>query len=292
MAAPSFNRLVRFVPRSNAETVLIGQPVLDDIDVGLALYNGENVEVEVFSGASALNPGKGTGTLEIIDRILSPLAANEVGTIRCIGLNYKQHAQEVGLELPTVPTVFLKPSTSLGDPWPAPTILPKLTQLDDCGDYEAELAVVIGKTAKNVSELEAMNYVLGYTASNDISSRTSQFAQSQWCYSKGFDGACPIGPTLVSTAVVPDPSDFRVRGLKNGYVMQDCGVDDLIFSVPRLVSFLSQSTTLPPGTVIITGTPAGVGVGKSPKVSLRHGDLFKVEITPHIGTLINKIQNE
>lgn len=86
-----------------------------------------------------------------------------------------------------------KPSTSLGDPWPAPTILPKLSQLDDCGDYEAELAVVIGKTAKNVSELEAMSYVLGYTASNDISSRTSQFAQSQWCYSKGFDGACPIG---------------------------------------------------------------------------------------------------
>ena len=86
-----------------------------------------------------------------------------------------------------------KPSTSLGDPWPVPTILPKLSQLDDCGDYEAELAVVIGKTAKNVSELEAMSYVLGYTASNDISSRTSQFAQSQWCYSKGFDGACPIG---------------------------------------------------------------------------------------------------
>lgn len=86
-----------------------------------------------------------------------------------------------------------KPSTSLGDPWPAPTVLPKITQVDDCGDYESELAVVLGKTAKNVSEADAMDYVLGYTACNDVSSRSSQFAQSQWCFSKGFDGACPIG---------------------------------------------------------------------------------------------------
>jgi 2-keto-4-pentenoate hydratase/2-oxohepta-3-ene-1,7-dioic acid hydratase in catechol pathway len=122
---------------------------------------------------------------------------------------YKQHAAEVNMSLPTVPTVFMyagepwlasyltcstrKPSLSLGDPWPAPTILPRLTQEDDCGDYESELAVVIGKPAKNVSEEEALDYVLGYTACNDISSRTSQFAQTQWSFSKGFDGACPIG---------------------------------------------------------------------------------------------------
>lgn len=97
------------------------------------------------------------------------------------------------MSLPTVPTVFIKPETALGDPWPAPCPLPKLTQLDDCGDYEAELAVIIGKGCKNVSEAEAYDYVLGYTASNDVSSRTSQFAQSQWCFSKGFDGSCPIG---------------------------------------------------------------------------------------------------
>jgi 2-keto-4-pentenoate hydratase/2-oxohepta-3-ene-1,7-dioic acid hydratase in catechol pathway len=172
-------------------------------------------------------------------------------------------------------------------------VLPKLTQLDDCGDYESELAVVIGKPTKNVSEADAMDHVLGYTACNDVSSRTSQFAQSQWSFSKGFDGACPIGPTLVSPALIPDPSKLHVRGIKNGdQVLQDCGTDDLIFSVPKLVSFLSQGTTLKPGTLIITGTPAGVGVGKTPKVTLKAGDEFAVEILPYIGTLVNVFENE
>ncbi|KAH7193910.1 uncharacterized protein B0J16DRAFT_412462 [Fusarium flagelliforme] len=293
MSTTRFKRLVRFVPRSNTSSILIGQPVSEDVDVGLALFNGDEVAIEVFSGTSVLNPGEKTGAKEIIERVLSPLAANEVGTVRCIGLNYKQHADEVGItDLPTIPTVFMKPSTAIGDPWPALTVLPKITQLDDCGDYESELAVVIGKTAKNVSEVDALNYVLGYTACNDVSSRTSQFAQSQWSYSKGFDGSCPLGPTIVSTTAVPDPSKFRVRGLKNDELLQDCGVDDLIFTIPKVVSFLSQSTTLLPGTVIITGTPAGVGMAKSPKVTLHQGDQFKVEIKPYIGTLINVFQNE
>ncbi|RFN54493.1 fumarylacetoacetate hydrolase [Fusarium flagelliforme] len=293
MSTTQFKRLVRFVPRSNTSSILIGQPVSEDVDVGLALFNGDEVAIEVFSGTSVLNPGENTGAKEIIERVLSPLAANEVGTVRCIGLNYKQHADEVGItDLPTIPTVFMKPSTAIGDPWPALTLLPKITQLDDCGDYESELAVVIGKTAKNVSEVDALNYVLGYTACNDVSSRTNQFAQSQWSYSKGFDGSCPLGPTIVSTTAVPDPSKFRVRGLKNDELLQDCGVDDLIFTIPKVVSFLSQSTTLLPGTVIITGTPAGVGMAKSPKVTLHQGDQFKVEIKPYIGTLINVFQNE
>ncbi|KAF2014635.1 hypothetical protein BU24DRAFT_392723 [Aaosphaeria arxii CBS 175.79] len=287
-----FKRLVRFVPKSTASRILIGQPIRHDIDVGAALRNGEQVDVEILSGTSVLAPGVLTGRNEIIERVLSPLAENEVGTIRCIGLNYKQHAAEVKMDLPVTPTVFMKPSTALGNPWPAPTLLPKLTQMDDCGDYESELAVVLGKTAKNVTEDEAMDYVLGYTACNDVSSRSSQFAQSQWCFSKGFDGSCPIGPTLVSTSVIQDPSKLHIRGKKNGRVLQDCSINDLIFSIPKLVSFLSQSTTLPPGTIIITGTPAGVGVGKDPKETLRHGDEFSVEILPHIGTLVNKFINE
>lgn len=196
------------------------------------------------------------------------------------------------MPIPEVPTVFMKPNTALAGPYPEPVILPKLTQSDNCGDYESELGVVIGKTAKNVSEADAMDYVLGYTACNDVSSRTSQLNQSQWCFSKGFDSACPIGPTLVSKDAVADPSAFRVRGLKNGKVVQDCGVDDLIFSVPKIVSFLSQSTTLLPGTLIITGTPAGVGMGKKPKETLQDGDEFSVEILPHIGTLTNLFKNE
>ncbi|KAM5354982.1 hypothetical protein ACJ41O_001628 [Fusarium nematophilum] len=287
-----FSRLVRFVPKSDPNKILIGQPVSDEENIGAGLYKGDGIQVKVFSGTSVLNLGEKTGAVETIERVLSPLATSEVGTIRCIGLNYKQHAHEVGMPLPDLPTVFLKPSTALGDPWPAKTILPKITQLDDCGDYEAELAVVIGKAAKNVSEEDAMDYVLGYTACNDVSSRTSQLAQSQWCYSKGFDGACPLGPVLVSTSLVPDPSKLRVRGIKNGEVLQDCGVDDLIFSIPKLVSFLSAGTTLPPGTVIITGTPAGVGMARSPKITLQDGDEFRVEITPYIGDLISVFENE
>ncbi|KAI8651884.1 FAA-hydrolase domain-containing protein [Fusarium sp. Ph1] len=289
---PEFSRIVRFVPKSSPSRVLIGQPLQKALDVGVATRRGEPVLVEIFSGVSILSPGKATGVIEIIDRILSPLAKEEVGTIRCIGLNYKQHAAEVQMDIPSTPTVFLKPATAIGDPWPAPTILPKLTQLDDCGDYESELAVIIGKTAKNVSEAEALDYILGYTAANDISSRTSQLNQSQWSFSKGFDGACPLGPVVVSTSVIPNISTLWLRGLKNGKVLQDCGINDLIFSVPKLVSFLSQSTTLPAGTVIITGTPAGVGLGRTPKEALRHGDEFAVEILPHIGTLFNAFENE
>jgi len=113
----------------------------------------------------------------------------------------------------------------LADPYPSPTIIPKFTQQYDKADYESELAVVIGKPCKNVSASEALDYVLGYTASNDVSSREKQFSQSQWCYSKGFDGACPVGPVLVSPQLVPDPTKLHVKGIKNGKVLQDCGVE-------------------------------------------------------------------
>lgn len=142
--------------------------------------------------------------------------------------------------------MYRKPSTALGDPWPAPTVLPLLTQADDCGDYESELAVVLGKTAKNVSEAHALDYVLGYTACNDVSSRTYQLNQSQWCFAKGFDGSCPLGelshcmgedgimtltrcfpkgPTLVSKDLIPDPTKLKMRGLKNGEVLQDSPIE-------------------------------------------------------------------
>jgi 2-keto-4-pentenoate hydratase/2-oxohepta-3-ene-1,7-dioic acid hydratase in catechol pathway len=292
MASSSFKRLVRFIPRSNSSTILIGEPTQEDLDVGLATRSGQDVTVTVFSGSSVLSPGSRTDRTETVERILSPLAQEEVGTIRCIGLNYVQHAKEVKMDIPTIPTLFLKPNTALGDPYPSPTYLPKITQNDGSGDYESELAVIIGKPAKNVSEENAMDYVLGYTAANDVSSRVSQLNQSQWCFSKGFDGACPIGPVLVSTSAIPDPSKLHIRGLKNGKVLQDCSLDDLIFSIPKLVSFLSQGTTLPAGTVIITGTPAGVGMGKNPKENLQAGDEFRVEILPHIGTLVNTFENE
>ncbi|KAK4109933.1 hypothetical protein N656DRAFT_782380 [Canariomyces notabilis] len=287
----SFDRIVRFVPKG-ASSVLIGEPVDSSVDVGAAVRKGEDVQVKVFSGKSVLDAGSPTGETAVIDRILSPLAQEEVGTIRCIGLNYKRHAEEAKMTIPEIPTLFLKPATCLADPWPAPTIIPKHTIASDSADYESELAVVLGKDAKNVSEADALDYVLGYTASNDISSRASQFAQSQWCYSKGFDGACPLGPVLVSKKLVPDVGQLKMRGLKNGKVMQESPLTDLIFSVAQTVSFLSQGTTLPKGTVIITGTPAGVGFAKKPQEFLHDGDEFVVEILPHIGSLYNVMQNE
>ncbi|KAL1297156.1 hypothetical protein AAFC00_004732 [Neodothiora populina] len=288
----TFSRLVRFVPVGKPDAIFIGEPVDSDADIGLATYQGRQPEVRVYSGESALNPGSLTDKVEKIESVLAPLAQEEVGTVRCIGLNYKQHAEEVKMSPPPEPVLFLKPSTSLADPYPQPTIIPKFTVQDDTADYESELAVIIFKRCKNVSEADAMDYVLGYTAANDVSSRKSQFSQSQWCFSKGFDGSCPIGPVLASTSLIPDPSKLRIRGLKNGKTMQDCGIDDLIFDIPRIVSFCSQGTTLTPGTVIITGTPAGVGAGKTPPEYLRSGDEFAVEILPHIGTLITRFKSE
>ncbi|KAJ5623949.1 hypothetical protein N7510_000258 [Penicillium lagena] len=290
--ASTFSRLVRFVPKSNPSQVLIGEPVDSQLDVGLALYHGKDVAVRPFSGNSVLNPGQATDATETIARVLSPLAQSEVGSIRCIGLNYVSHAKEMSLDLPDVPTLFMKPSTALADPWPAPTVLPKITQKDSTGDYESEMVIVIGRDAKDVPESEALDYVLGYTAANDVSSRTSQMNQSQWSFSKGFDGACPIGPVLVSAALIPDASKFHIRGLKSGRVMQDCDLTDLIFSVPQLISFLSQGTTLPAGTIILTGTPPGVGAAKNPKEFIKAGDEFAVELLPHVGTLINKIEHQ
>ncbi|RDW75318.1 hypothetical protein BP6252_06460 [Coleophoma cylindrospora] len=285
----SWKRLVRFIPKSSTD-ILIGQPTDDSVDVGAAIIDSKDVPVTVFSGSSVLSPGEATSKTESIGRLLSPLSESEVGTIRCIGLNYVQHAEEVKMAIPTIPTVFLKPSTSLADPYPAPTVIPKFALQDDCCDYESELVIVIGKKCKDVSEADALDYVLGYTAANDVSSRASQFAQTQWCFSKGFDGACPIGPVLVSKDLVPDPSKFRLKGSKNGKVLQDCGTDDLIFSVQKVVSFLSQGTTLLPGTTILTGTPAGVGNSFTPKEYLREGDSFSVEIQPYIGTLLTKFE--
>ncbi|KAK4204845.1 hypothetical protein QBC40DRAFT_190883 [Triangularia verruculosa] len=288
----AFERLVRFVPKGDTSKVLIGEPVDSSVDVGLAVYKGEEVQVMVYSGSSVLDAGSPTGETAVIGQILSPVTANEAGTIRCIGLNYKRHAEEAKMTIPDIPTLFLKPPTCLAGPYPEPTIIPKHTIASDSADYESELAIILGKEAKNVSEADALDYVLGYTACNDISSRASQFAQTQWCYSKGFDGACPIGPVLVNKEVIKDVGKLRLRGLKNGKAVQDSPLTDLIFSVQQIVSFVSQGTTLPKGTVIITGTPAGVGFAHKPQELLHDGDEFIVEIQPHIGSLVNKLQNE
>ncbi|KDE04149.1 hypothetical protein MVLG_05375 [Microbotryum lychnidis-dioicae p1A1 Lamole] len=202
-----WSRLVRFIPSESphgSSSPVIGEPVDAALDIGRAIYEAkETVKVKLYTGNSVLNAGQATGEEVEIGELLSPLGQEEVGTIRGIGLNYRKHAKEASLPIPTVPILFLKPSTSLTGSHPSKIIIPHSVIDDEAADYESELVVVIGKDCKDVKEEEALDYVLGYTTGNDVSSRKVQFEQSQWCFSKGFDTACPIGPVIVSTSSIP-----------------------------------------------------------------------------------------
>jgi 2-keto-4-pentenoate hydratase/2-oxohepta-3-ene-1,7-dioic acid hydratase in catechol pathway len=249
------------------------------------------VEVRKFTGSSVLDTGtQPTATTLTIKQLLPPLSKNEVGTIRCIGLNYRKHAKEMNLELPDHPTLFFKPSICLGTP-NAPLIIPHQAT-DGQADYEAELAVIIGKAAKNVKKEEAMDYVLGYSCSNDVTARVHQFNGAQWGFGKGFDGFAPLGPCLVSAASIPKPWDIELRTVLNCEVVQYSLADDMIFSIPDIVAYLSQGTTLEPGTVIMTGTPHGIGVSKVPKVFLKPGDDLRIVMSHGMGSLVTPIEYE
>ncbi|KAG0229580.1 hypothetical protein BGW42_001459 [Actinomortierella wolfii] len=222
-----------------------------------------------------------------VDRLLSPL--ERVSIFRCIGLNYAKHAAETKLKIPPYPVLFIKPSMAKQDPF-APIIVPPICQNEQV-DYEAELAVVIGKPCRNVSEQDALNHVLGYTVANDVSARKWQglnLGSGQWCFSKGFDTFAPIGPALVSSDVITNPNSLGIRTVLNGKVMQNSNTSDMIFNVRKLISFLSQSTTLMPGDVILTGTPEGVGFTRDPPVFLQHGDHVVCSID-EIGELHNTV---
>ena len=211
--------------------------------------------------------------------------------ILCIGLNYRRHAEEGGKPAPEFPVLFIKATTALQNPGD-PVVLPTHLKSDEV-DYECELAVVIGKTCKNVARGKALDYVLGYTCANDISARDWQgkFGGSQWCRGKTFDTFAPLGPVLVTADEIPNPNALGIKTILNGKVMQDWNTDDMIFDVPRLIEFLSGSTTLLPGTVILTGTPHGVGFAQRPPVFLKHGDTVTVEIEK-IGALTNPVVDE
>jgi 2-keto-4-pentenoate hydratase/2-oxohepta-3-ene-1,7-dioic acid hydratase in catechol pathway len=157
-------------------------------------------------------------------------------------------------------------------------------------DYECELAVVIGKLCKNVSKAEALKYVLGYTCANDVSARDWQlkWGGGQWCRGKSFDTFCPLGPCLVTSEDIPNPNSLGIKTYLNGTIMQDWNTNDMIFDVPTLIEFLSGSTTLQPGTVILTGTPHGVGAARQPPVFLQPGDTVTIEIEK-IGALTNPV---
>jgi len=229
-------------------------------------------------------------TNERID-VLSLLAPVEPKTIYCIGLNYRKHAEETGAKIPEHPIVFLKSPTALQDP-ERPIVLPRHLRSDQV-DFEAELGLVIGYSCKNVSRAEAMNYVLGYTIGNDVSARDwqKQWGGSQWSRGKTFDTFCPLGPALVTPDGIKNPNDLAIRTRVNGQLMQESNTRDMIFHVAELIEFLSGSTTLEPGTLILTGTPEGVGMGRKPPLYLKAGDVVECEIEG-IGILRNPVIEE
>jgi 2-keto-4-pentenoate hydratase/2-oxohepta-3-ene-1,7-dioic acid hydratase in catechol pathway len=229
-----------------------------------------------------------TRTAAAVRKLLAPVSPT---VILCIGLNYRRHADEGGAPIPQWPVLFMKSLGAVqnpGDPIELPTQL-KSNEVD----YECELAVVIGKRCKNVAKAQALNYVLGYTCANDVSARDWQgkFGGGQWCRGKTFDTFAPLGPCLVTTDEIPNPNTLGIRTILNGQTLQDWNTNDMIFDVPTLIEFLSGSTTLLPGTVILTGTPHGIGAARKPPIFLKPGDSISIEIDK-IGTLTNPVIDE
>jgi 2-keto-4-pentenoate hydratase/2-oxohepta-3-ene-1,7-dioic acid hydratase in catechol pathway len=239
-------------------------------------------------------------------KLLAPLAPT---AILCIGLNYKKHAEEGGKPLPAHPMLFMKMPGAAQNPGD-PILLPRKLRSDKV-DYECELAVVIGRECKNATKANALDYVLGYTCGNDVSARDwqAEWGGGQWCRGKTFDTFCPLGPCLVTASQnslprplppggdgggsdeISNPNGLKIKTVLNGQTMQDWTTEDMIFDVRTLIEFLSGSTTLRPGTVIMTGTPHGVGFARKPPVWLKAGDEVTVEIEK-IGRLTNRVVEE
>ena len=215
-------------------------------------------------------------------KILPPIAKPD--KIICVGLNYFDHCKETGMEPPESPVIFSKYANAIAGHNDAIEIPINSTEVD----FEAELAFVIGKEAKRVSEEEADDYVFGYTIMNDISARDLQFQDGQWSRGKTADTFAPFGPVIVTKDEVGDPHNLAISLELNGEIMQDSNTSNLIFTVPKIISFLSQSMTLMPGDLIATGTPPGVGMGRNPKIWLKNGDRMNVSIEK-IGTLSNHV---
>lgn len=243
--------------------------------------DGQAIQLEgdLFSGL------RSTKERVEIEKLLAPLVPR---AIMGIGLNYRRHAEESGAKIPDHPVLFFKAPNSVQNP-EDPIEIPSFLRSEKV-DYECELAVVIGKRCKNVSRAEALEYVLGYTCANDVSARDWQieFGGGQWSRGKTFDTFLPLGPTLVTPDEMQNPNRLQIKTILNGETVQDWNTDDMIFDVASIIAFLSGSTTLLPGTVILTGTPHGVGMAADPPRWLRPGDTVSIEIEG-IGTLTNPV---
>jgi 2,4-didehydro-3-deoxy-L-rhamnonate hydrolase len=228
-----------------------------------------------------LQPGQGAG----YDRPMA-LPIPRPGKVVCVGLNYRDHAEEQGVGLPAAPLLFAKFTTALIGPG-APIVIPSIVEQ---ADYEAELAVVIGRTVRRVSKENAFEAVRGYLVANDVSARDLQFADRQWTRGKSPDSFCPIGP-MTPAAEVPDPHALGIRAILNGVTVQDSNTSKLIFGIDEIISYVSQTSTLEEGDLILTGTPAGVGVFRDPQRLLQPGDEITIEIDG-LGSITNPVVAE
>jgi 2-keto-4-pentenoate hydratase/2-oxohepta-3-ene-1,7-dioic acid hydratase in catechol pathway len=247
----------------------------DDPRYALVQQEGDRTFLAVLTGDPLYTPVQPTGErVELSDgvRLLAPVIPRS--KLVCVGRNYADHAKEMGNDVPTSPLLFFKPNTAVVGP-DDPVIAPDWTREVS---YEAELAVVIARVCKDVTPESALSYVLGYTVANDVTARDAQRTDDQWARAKGFDTACPLGPWIETDL---DPEDVAVRSRVNGELRQDGRTRDLIFDVPYLISYISEAMTLLPGDVILTGTPAGVGL-------VDDGDRMEVEVEG-IGTMSNPI---
>lgn len=266
-------KIVYFSYRGKTPTVGIQE---DDTIIATPWLGTLNALME-----SGITPGRTSQRYPLSEcKLLAPLRP---GKILCVGRNYAAHAAETGNTVPEKPLIFAKFGSSVIEDGGTITWKESITTQVD---WEGELAVVIGKRAKDITAEAAPNYIFGYTIANDVSARDLQDSESQWARAKGMDTFCPLGPYIVTRNDIPDPQALSVKTLVNGDVMQDGNTRDMIHGVYDLVAYCSQTFTLDPGDVILTGTPAGVGKGMKPPKYLKDGDTVSVEIE-NIGTLTN-----
>ena len=278
MSSGPITQIIRFLSPGD-DRVHIGEPIPN------------STEASLLSG-DVYQPASLTRTDQRV-RIATYLPPVHPLSIQCIGLNYRDHAEETKMAIPNYPVLFYKNLSSAAGHLSAVRI-PKVVQAVPETDYEAELVVVIGRQCRDVSVADALQYVLGYAPGNDISARDQQTNKeksgTQWNRGKGFDTFAPFGPALTLASAVADPQQLDISLKLNGETLQQSNTKQMIFSVAQIVSYLSEDTTLLPGTVIFTGTPPGVGFMRKPAVWLKEGDVCEVTIQG-LGTLSNTIEN-
>ncbi|KAK5630064.1 hypothetical protein RRF57_005779 [Xylaria bambusicola] len=264
-------RLVRFLARDGK--VYYGDAILPKGVTNIA----QTKKAKVITG-DIFGKHEVTENVADVRLLLAPLAPEDVKTVRCLGLNYALHAKEY------------KPATALAGPTdriPVPLMAQESLGLD----YECELVAIIGKTCTDVSESEALDYVLGYAIGNDVSHRDWQIQRGggQWSMGKGFDGWAPYGPGIVSSKVIKDPHSLKISTRLNGKTVQESNTGDMIFNIKQTIAFLSKGHTLQPGDLIWTGTPSGVGMGRKPQLWMKDGDVVEVELEG-VGVCTNKVE--